>query len=192
MPGIWVRLGGPLTVGYVNDQTQHASPDDASASLPSKQVQAGRRSWFGLLVVLGPVLLVSMDGSILFLAMPTVTHALAPTADEALWILDVYGFATGSLLIAFGNRGVRFGRRKLLLIGVAVFGLGSAAFAPSPEWLIGARAVMGLGGATLLPSGLAVLSELFENSRQRSQAIGIFAAAFATVSRSAQSSAGCC
>lgn len=123
-----------------------------------------------------------MDGSILFLAMPTVTHALAPSADQALWILDIYGFAVGSLLIAFGNLGDRFGRLKLLMIGTIVFGAGSAgaAFSSSPEWLIGFRALMGLGGATLLPSGLAVLSELFVNPRQRAQAIGVFAATFAT------------
>ncbi|PRX03666.1 UNVERIFIED_ORG: DHA2 family multidrug resistance protein-like MFS transporter [Actinomadura viridilutea] len=143
--------------------------------------RAGRRAWIGLLVVLGPVLLVSMDGSILFLTMPTITRALAPTADQALWILDIYGFAVGSLLIAFGNLGDRFGRLRLLMIGAAVFGLGSAgaAFSPAPEWLIGSRALMGLGGATLLPSGLAVLSELFEDPRRRSRAIGIFAATFA-------------
>lgn len=132
-------------------------------------------------MVLGPVLLVSMDGSILFLTMPRITEALAPTADQALWILDIYGFAVGSLLIAFGNLGDRFGRLKLMMIGATVFGLGSAgaALSPSPEWLIGSRALMGLGGATLLPSGLAVLSELFESPRQRSRAIGVFAATFA-------------
>lgn len=165
----------------MNEQT-HSSTPNASLSSPPDQVRAGRRAWLGLLVVLGPVLLVSMDGSILFLTMPTITHALAPTADQALWILDIYGFAVGSLLIAFGNLGDRFGRLKLLMIGATVFGLASAgaAFSTSPEWLIGFRALMGLGGATLLPSGLAVLSELFENPRQRSQAIGIFAATFAT------------
>ncbi|WP_233570936.1 MFS transporter [Nocardiopsis sp. Huas11] len=139
------------------------------------------RAWLGLLVVLGPVLLVSMDGSILFLAMPRVSQALAPSADQALWILDVYGFAVGSLLIAFGNLGDRYGRLRLLLIGAAVFGLASvgAAFAPTPELLIAARAVMGVAGATLLPSALAVLSELFPEPRLRARAIGIFAAAFA-------------
>lgn len=154
----------------------------ATSQTAASSEKAGRRAWIGLLIVLGPVLLVSMDGSVLFLAMPTITHALAPTADQALWILDIYGFVVGSLLIAFGNLGDRFGRFKLLMIGVAVFGIGSAgaAFAPSPELLIAFRALMGLGGATLLPSGLAVLSELFENPRQRSQAIGIFAATFAT------------
>jgi DHA2 family multidrug resistance protein-like MFS transporter len=141
----------------------------------------GLRAWLGLAVVLGPVLLVSMDGSILFLAMPRISQALSPTADQALWILDVYGFAVGSLLVAFGGIGDRYGRLKLLMIGATVFGLGSAgaAFAPTPELLIACRALMGVAGATLLPSALAVLSELFPDPRRRAQAIGIFAAAFA-------------
>lgn len=139
------------------------------------------RTWLGLVVILGPVLLVAMDGSVLFLAIPIVTTALAPTADQALWILDIYGFAVASLLIAFGNIGDRYGRLKLLMIGAALFGAGSvgAAFAPTAELLIAFRALMGLAGATLLPSALAVLSELFTDARQRARAIGIFAAAFA-------------
>lgn len=155
------------TVDGMTQQRVHNSP--------------GLRAWLGLAVVLGPVLLVSMDGSILFLAMPRMNQALSPTADQALWILDVYGFAVGSLLIAFGSIGDRYGRLKLLMIGAAVFGAGSAgaAFAPSPELLIAFRALMGVAGATLLPSALAVLSELFPDSRRRAQAIGIFAAAFA-------------
>jgi DHA2 family multidrug resistance protein-like MFS transporter len=122
-----------------------------------------------------------MDGSILFLAMPRINQALSPTADQALWILDVYGFAVGSLLVAFGSIGDRYGRLKLLMIGASVFGLGSAgaAFAPTPELLILCRALMGVAGATLLPSALAVLSELFPDPRRRARAIGIFAAAFA-------------
>ncbi|MFI6024857.1 MFS transporter [Amycolatopsis magusensis] len=141
----------------------------------------GLRAWAGLLVILGPVLLVSMDGSILFLAMPRIGQALTPSADQALWILDSYGFAVGSLLIAFGNLGDRYGRLRLLMIGTTVFGLASAAaaFAPNAELLITARALMGVAGATLLPSALAVLSELFADPRRRAQAIGIFAAAFA-------------
>ncbi|RSM91893.1 MFS transporter [Kibdelosporangium aridum] len=147
----------------------------------SQQHSPGLRAWLGLLVLLGPVLLVSMDGSILFLAMPRISQALTPTADQALWILDSYGFAVGSLLIAFGTIGDRYGRLRLLMIGATVFGVGSvaAAFAPSAEFLIAARALMGAAGATLLPSALAVLSELFADPRRRAQAIGIFAAAFA-------------
>ncbi|GAB3749425.1 MFS transporter [Microlunatus parietis] len=138
------------------------------------------RAVLGLLIVLGPILLVSMDGSILFLAMPRISQALAPSADQALWILDGYGFAVGSLLITFGNLGDRYGRLRLLMIGVTIFGIGSAAaaLAPSPELLIAARALMGVAGATLLPSALAVLSELFTDPRQRARAIGVFAATF--------------
>ncbi|MFH8242682.1 MFS transporter [Streptomyces sp. NPDC018321] len=141
----------------------------------------GLRAWLGLVVVLGPVLLVSMDGSILFLAMPSITEAISPTADQALWMLDIYGFAVGSLLVAFGSIGDRYGRLKLLMTGAAVFGAGSAgaAFAPTPELLIACRALMGVAGATLLPSALAVLSELFPAPKQRARAIGVFAAAFA-------------
>lgn len=122
-----------------------------------------------------------MDGSILFLAMPSINESIAPTTDQSLWILDVYGFVVGSLLVAFGNLGDRFGRKKLLLAGAAVFGASSVcgAFAPSPGFLISARTLMGLGGATLLPSCLAVISELFPDAAQRARAIGIFAATFA-------------
>ena len=140
-----------------------------------------RRAWLGLMAVLPLVLLVAMDGSILYLAMPRVTSAITPTADQALWILDIYGFVVGSLLIAFGNIGDRYGRLKLIMIGAAVFGAGSfgAAYSQTPGSLIAARALMGLGGATLLPSGLAIVSSLFPDPRTRAQAIGIFAAIFA-------------
>ncbi|MGY0501716.1 MFS transporter [Nocardia sp. FBN12] len=145
------------------------------------RINSELRSWLGLLVVLGPVLLVAMDGSVLFLAMPAITGALAPSADQSLWILDSYGFAVGSLLIAFGTIGDRYGRKRLLMIGAAMFGLGSvgAAFATSPELLIAFRVLMGVAGATLLPSALAVLGTLFTDPRRRAQAIGIFAATFA-------------
>ncbi|MGJ5892601.1 MFS transporter [Streptomyces sp. V2] len=147
----------------------------------SLDLSARSRAWVGLGVVLGPVVLVSMDGAVLFLAMPEVTEALAPSAGQALWILDVYGFAVGSLLVAFGSLGDRYGRLRLLRAGAAVFGAASvgAAFAPSAELLILFRALMGVAGATLLPSALAVVSELFGDPRERSRAVGVFAAAFA-------------
>ncbi|ALK10625.1 MFS transporter [Blastochloris viridis] len=141
-----------------------------------------RQAWLGLLTVLGPVLLVSMDGSVLYLAMPRISSAITPSADQALWILDIYGFVVGSLLITFGNIGDRFGRLRLIIAGAILFGIGStgAAFATDPESLIAFRALMGLGGATLLPSGLAIVAALFPDPRERAQAIGIFAATFAT------------
>lgn len=142
---------------------------------------AGRQAWLGLLAVLTLVLLVAMDGSVLYLAMPRVIASIQPTADQALWILDIYGFVVGSLLITFGNIGDRYGRLKLIMAGAIVFGLGSlgVAYASTPEALIAFRALMGLGGATLLPSGLAIVSALFPDPRQRARAIGIFAATFA-------------
>ncbi|MFJ2743199.1 MFS transporter [Streptomyces sp. NPDC087440] len=149
--------------------------------MPLRPQPSRVRARLGLLVVLGPVLLVAMDSSVLFLAMPKIAAALNPTADQALWILDVYGFAVGSLLVAFGGIGDRYGRLKLLMAGAAVFGLASAgaAFATTPELLIAFRALMGVAGATLLPSALAVLGELFPDPRARTRAIGIFAATFA-------------
>ncbi|WP_024695876.1 MFS transporter [Pseudomonas syringae] len=142
---------------------------------------AGRQAWIGLFMVLGLVALVAMDGSVLYLAMPHINSAITPTADQALWILDIYGFVVGSLLVAFGNIGDRFGRLRLVMVGASVFGLASvgAALSDSPASLIAFRALMGLGGATLLPSGLAIVSNLFPDPKQRAQAIGIFAATFA-------------
>ncbi|MGW0182367.1 MFS transporter [Nocardia sp. NPDC003345] len=140
-----------------------------------------RRGWFGLAVLLLPVLLVSMDMSVLFLALPTLTADLDPTAAQQLWILDIYGFLIAGLLITMGNLGDRVGRRNVLLAGATVFGIASAlaAFAPSAGVLIAARALMGIGGATLLPSSLALISNLFPDQRQRSTAIGIWTAFFA-------------
>lgn len=146
-----------------------------------REIRAGKKEWFGLFTVLTLVLLVAMDGSVLYLAMPKITSSIVPTADQSLWILDIYGFVVGSLLVVFGNIGDHYGRLKLIMCGAITFGIGStmAALSTSPEMLIISRAVMGLGGATLLPSGLAILSNLFLNPRQRAQAIGIFAATFA-------------
>jgi DHA2 family multidrug resistance protein-like MFS transporter len=145
-------------------------------------LQAGsRRAWLGLAVLVLPVLLVSMDISVLFLAMPTLTLDLDPSATQQLWILDIYGFLIAGFLITMGNLGDRIGRRNILLVGAAVFGVASiiAAFAPSAGVLIAARALMGVGGATLLPSSLALISGLFPNVRERAAAIGVWTAFFA-------------
>ncbi|WP_040689964.1 MFS transporter, partial [Nocardia vinacea] len=140
-----------------------------------------RRARLGLAVLLLPVLLVSMDISVLFLAMPTLTLDLDPSAAQQLWILDIYGFLIAGLLITMGNLGDRIGRRNILLAGASIFGIASimAAFAPSAVVLIIARALMGMGGATLLPSSLALISSLFPNARERAAAIGVWTAFFA-------------
>lgn len=142
---------------------------------------AARRARLGLAVLILPVLLVSMDMSVLYLAMPTVTAHLDPDATQQLWILDIYGFLIAGLLITMGNLGDRIGRRNILLAGACVFGAASvlAAFAPSAAVPIAARALMGLGGATLLPSSLALISSLFPDPRRRAAAIGVWTAFFA-------------
>ncbi|AIR88115.1 permease [Pseudomonas cremoricolorata] len=139
------------------------------------------KAWLGLCSILLVVLLVAMDGSVLYLAMPRLSAALSPTAEQSLWMLDSYGLVVGSLLIAFGNLGDRYGRLRLMMAGALLFGLASlgAAMVNTPLQLIICRALMGVGGATLLPSGLAIVSELFPDPRQRAQAIGLFAATFA-------------
>lgn len=140
-----------------------------------------RRAWMGLAVLTLPVFLVSMDFSVLYLAIPTLSAELLPSATQQLWIVDIYGFLIAGLLITMGNLGDRFGRRRLLLIGATLFGIASvvAAFAPDASALIAARAIMGIGGATLLPSSLSLISNMFTDPKSRAKAIGVWTAAFA-------------
>ncbi|MFK0257757.1 MFS transporter [Streptomyces sp. NPDC090445] len=141
--------------------------------------RAGRREWTAFTVLLLPLLLVSMDASVLYFAIPAITRELDPSATQQLWIFDSYAFALSGLLITMGSLGDRIGRRRLLLIGAAAFGLASvlAAYAPSAELLIAARILLGIGGATLMPSTLGLVRNLFPDDRQRAQAIGIWSAA---------------
>ncbi|MEU9487133.1 MFS transporter, partial [Streptomyces decoyicus] len=140
---------------------------------------AGRREWTALGVLLLPCLLVSMDVSVLYFAVPFLTAELEPSSVQQLWILDVYGFVLAGLLITMGALGDRIGRRKLLLSGALLFGLASgvAAYAQSAEMLIAARALLGIGGATLMPSTLALIRNLFHDAKQRGKAVAIWSTA---------------
>ncbi|MEU5207948.1 MFS transporter [Streptomyces sp. NPDC020742] len=140
---------------------------------------AGRREWTALAVLLLPCLLVSMDVSVLYFAVPFLTAQLEPSSVQQLWILDVYGFVLAGLLITMGALGDRIGRRRLLLSGAALFGLASvlAGYAHSAEMLIAARALLGVGGATLMPSTLALIRNLFHDAKQRGKAVAIWSAA---------------
>lgn len=134
-----------------------------------------------LATLLLPVVVVSMDLTVLYLAAPALSEQLRPSGSQLLWIMDIYGFVLAALLIPAGRLGDRIGRRRLLMIGAALFGLASlaAAFSPSAEWLIFSRAMMGIGGATLMPSTLALIRSTFADEQQRTQAIGLWTAAFA-------------
>src|SRR4051795_1131978 len=113
--------------------------------------RAGRKEWIALGVLALPLLLVSMDVSVLYFAVPFISSDLGVSATEQLWIFDIYGFVLAGLLITMGSLGDRIGRRRLLLLGAALFGAASmaAACAPSAGALIAARAALGIGGATL-------------------------------------------
>jgi DHA2 family multidrug resistance protein-like MFS transporter len=150
-------------------------------SFPATPASATRRTWLGLFVLLMPCLLISIDLTALNLAVPTLTADLDPTANQTLWIVDIYGFMVAGSLITIGALGDRIGRRKLLMIGAAGFALTSllAAFASTPEMLIVARGLLGIAGATLMPSTVALIRSLFEREDQRSLAIGIWSATFA-------------
>jgi MFS transporter, DHA2 family, multidrug resistance protein len=142
--------------------------------------KATRREWIGLGVIALPCLLYSMDLTVLNLAVPHLTADLRPSAAQLLWIVDIYGFLIAGALITMGTLGDRIGRRRLLLIGAAAFGAASvlAAFANSAAMLIAARALLGLAGATLAPSTLSLLRNMFHDPRERTTAIGVWIASF--------------
>ena len=142
--------------------------------------RATHREWIGLAIIALPCILYAMDLTVLNLAVPSLSADLKPTAAQLLWIVDIYGFlAAGSLLI-MGALGDRIGRRRLLLIGSAFFGLLSlvAAFARSAEMLILARALLGIAGATMAPSTLSLISNMFRDDRQRTFAVSVWVASF--------------
>ncbi len=138
--------------------------------------RAGRREWLGLAVLALPCMLYSMDITVLNLAVPSLSVALAPSATQLLWIVDIYGFFVAGGLVTMGTLGDRIGRRRLLLVGAAAFGAAStlAAFSTSAEMLIVARALLGLAGATIAPSTLSLLRNMFHDPVQRTTAVGVW------------------
>ncbi|MEU4700924.1 MFS transporter [Nonomuraea dietziae] len=143
--------------------------------------RAGVREWFGLGLLALPTVLLGLDVTVLYLVSPSIAAELNPTAAQTLWIMDAYGFFIAGFLITMGTLGDRIGRRRLLMIGVAAFAAVSilAAFAPSAGLLILARALLGIAGATLMPSTLSLISNMFTDVRQRAVAIGVWATMFA-------------
>lgn len=142
--------------------------------------RAGLREWLGLAVLTMPALLIAVDFTVLHLAVPHLSAALQPSSAQLLWIVDIYGFGIAGLLISMGTLGDRIGRRRLLLIGGAAFAAASvvAAYAPTAEALIGARALLGVSGATLLPSTLSLITTMFRDADQRRLAIAVWATSF--------------
>jgi len=149
------------------------APQERRARMSAKQ------SW-ALAVLVLPVLLISIDMTVLGFAVPFLSEDLAPSGSQLLWIVDVYGFVLAGLLVTMGSVADRIGRRKLLVIGSAAFAAASvlAAYAPTPETLIAARALLGVAGATLMPTTLALMRNLFTDDKQRLFAVAIWGAGF--------------
>ncbi|WP_167007321.1 MFS transporter [Mumia sp. ZJ430] len=130
-----------------------------------------------LMLLLLPTAVVAVDLNVLFLAVPELTADLGASATQQLWITDVYGLVVGVLAIVAGAVGDRVGRRRLLLIGCAGFLVASvlAAYATTPESLLLARVLQGVAGATLMPSTLALIGDVFPDDAARARAIGTWA-----------------
>jgi DHA2 family multidrug resistance protein-like MFS transporter len=138
--------------------------------------RAGRREWIGLAVIALPCILYSMDLTVLNLAVPALSADLKPSGAQLLWIVDIYGFMVAGCLITMGTLGDRIGRRRLLMIGAAAFGVASvlAAFSTTPAQLIASRALLGIAAATLAPSTLSLIRNMFHDPRERTTAIAVW------------------
>lgn len=138
------------------------------------------RRWAALAILLFPVLLVSVDNTVLSFAVPAITAAIAPSGNQLLWIIDIYPLILAGLLVPMGSLGDRIGRRKLLLIGATGFALVSAlaAFATDAGQLVAARALLGFFGAMLMPATLSLIRNIFPDAAERRTAIAVWAAAF--------------
>ncbi|CAL9571786.1 Multidrug efflux pump LfrA [Streptomyces sp. enrichment culture] len=146
---------------------------------PARTAQAGRPGrWLALAVLVLAVLLVAVDATVLGLATPYISEDLKPSGTQLLWIGDVYSFVIAGLLVSMGSLGDRVGRKRILLVGATAFGAVSVlnAYAATPELMILARALLGVAGATLMPATLALIRNLFHDSRERSLAVGIWGA----------------
>ncbi|WP_342651072.1 MFS transporter [Pseudomonas sp. REB1044] len=136
------------------------------------------RRWLVLAVLSFALLLVAIDMTVLYIALPTLTHALDASTNEKLWIVNIYPLVVAGLLLGAGTLGDRIGHQRLFVSGLVIFGLASllSAFSSSAQLLIFARAALGLGAAAMMPATLAIISLIFTDERERSVAIGVWTA----------------
>ena len=139
-----------------------------------------RRRWLGLAFICVSLLIISLDNTVLNVAIPSISRDLGATTSELQWIMDAYILVFAALLLTTGSIGDRIGRKRTLQIGVIWFGVFSlmAALSTSTEMLVAARALLGVGGAMIMPATLSLVSAMFRDPRERAQAIGIWAGVF--------------
>lgn len=149
-----------------------------SATVPRDSIYYTRR-WLGLAFIGISVIVISLDNTILNIALPTITAEFGATLSEQQWIVDSYVLVFAALLLTMGTIGDRIGRKRALQIGLVLFGIGSvmAALAQSTAALTGARAFMGIAGALMLPATLSIITATF-SAEERPQAIATWASIF--------------
>jgi MFS transporter, DHA2 family, multidrug resistance protein len=135
------------------------------------------RRWLTLAIVASALFMICVDMTVLYTALPVLTRDLQATAAQRLWIVNVYALVVAGFLPGLGALGDRAGHRRLFLAGLAVFGVASlaAALSPSPALLIAARALLGAGGAAMMPATLAIIRQRFQDPGERDLAIGLWA-----------------
>ena len=155
-----------------------AVPSLTASHRPPVAQRGGGWRWATLSVLCVTLLLISLDNTILNVALPSIVRSLHATSSQLQWIVDAYAVVFAGLLFTLGALGDRVGRKWVFMGGLVVFGAGSAlaAFSGSPDRLTAARAVMGVGAAALMPCTLSILTNVFTAERERAQAIGIWSA----------------
>ena len=140
-----------------------------------------KRRWVALGFLAVSLLVIALDNTVLNLALPTISNDLGATGTGLQWIVDAYVLVFAGLLLTMGSIGDRFGRKRMLQVGLVVFGVFSlgAALSNSTGMLIAMRAMMGIGSAAIMPSTLSILTSTFRDSRERAQAIAFWSATFA-------------
>jgi DHA2 family multidrug resistance protein-like MFS transporter len=135
------------------------------------------RKWLTLAIVSMALLLIVVDMTVLYTALPTLVHDLGASASTKLWIVNAYTVVVSGFLLGMGALGDRLGYRRMFVAGLAVFGVASlcAAYAPSAGVLIAARALLGVGASMMMPATLAIIRLTFADERERAAAIGVWA-----------------
>lgn len=150
----------------------HAAQDGTTVLLSKS------RRWASLVVLSASLLVITMDMTILNVALPQMTAELKPTSEQVLWMVDAYSLALAGLLVTMSGLGDRLGRRRVLIIGYVLFGVGSgfALIANSAALVIALRVVLGVGGAMIMPTTLSLIRSVFPHPKERSTAIAVWAA----------------
>ncbi|WP_252572319.1 MFS transporter [Mammaliicoccus sciuri] len=132
--------------------------------------------WFSLILVSSALFLIVIDMTVLYTALPTITYELEASAFQKLWIVNAYPLVVAGLLPGLGTLGDKVGHKNMFLSGLVIFTLASvvAAFSPTSGTLIMARVILAIGAATMMPSTLAIIKQVFDDKKDRALALGIW------------------